>query len=107
MNEPPIATLWYTLSLLFAEKHGEPLPKRLLEISDPVNGLLLKLNNTGETVDNTPQFGIFIYRNDWPLGLVEPGGGSLAVVKDFGEQELIAWADQLRSALSRVEVEDE
>lgn len=80
----------------FAELHGAPLPKGLLSIGEETTGMECKgwrvrLNTTGEKIDDVDAFTAKVEWNGWPAGILNPYGGCIAAGEAANLGTFLEW----------------
>lgn len=105
-----VSKLYFAAAMACGEVFGRPLPPGLLPLRQnnaPDVGYRVALNTTGAAIEGVPAYNLACWRNDWPLGVVNPGGGAIVCLAEDrdAEAELIDWltsvgGDALRDALA-------
>lgn len=90
-----ICETWYKACNVFADKFGTPLPKEILKLGDLNKGWGIELNATREDQKDFKAYSMNIWWNGFPAGIIDPGGGVIAVGGLANENSLIEWLEAI------------
>lgn len=77
------------------DKHGSPLPNRLLTLGDPEDGWGVVLNPTDTECDGIPRFHIKVTWNGFPVGIIGPCDGTM-IDSEANEESLCEWLQAIK-----------